>query len=75
MTEDFEVNDTGTVRKLNLTQMALIKALMIIDALEASHPYGEIDAAMAQAESDLEDLTMLRAELGLQSSDSESSLE
>lgn len=41
---DFEVNETGTVRKLCLTSMALKAALAYVDALDYAPPEHSIIA-------------------------------
>lgn len=50
---DVEIADSGTIRKLNLTHMALILALKIVDGSD-------------QAELDGADLDTLRVELGME---------
>ena len=68
---DFEVNETGTVRVLNLNQMALVLALKVIDAtMKESCTHDEMD----QAQQDLRDLNELRRELGVESELSERSV-
>ena len=57
---DTEINDTGTVRALTLTQMALVLALKVIDSIMSK------DYDPEQADQDLRDLNVLREELGME---------
>ena len=58
---NFETNDTGTIRSLNLTQMALVLALKVIDAVMSTDEYDP-----DQAQQDLRDLNALRKELDME---------
>ena len=50
-------------RQLTLTRMALTLSLKILDAMTEEYPDDEIDGVLEQAESDMDDLKLLRAEL------------
>jgi hypothetical protein len=61
MTPDFETNDTGTIRSLNMTQMALVLALKVLDSEGDATP-----EAIEQRANDIGDLNTFRKELNME---------
>jgi len=63
MTNGFEVDQVGTLRLLNLNQMALASALRVIEILQTVATNSDVGGLMADGENAMDDLQLLLKEI------------